>query len=402
MIGSMGMASAIGLGVALAAPARPAVVFDGDGNLLMSLGILPMIGGGPVMGRARPANLTHVVFDNALYGSTGSQASPSRAVGLHHLARAAGYERVTAVAAADELHAAVATAVAGGGPSFILAARDRRGAAGAPHPVLPGRDPRSLPRQPRRARDPMKAVILAAGVARRLAPLTDTTHKALLAVGGRSLLDRMLDALAACGVEESVLVVGHCQDQVRRGRGRRARRDADPLRREPGLPEGLDPLALVRPRDACGARPHPDHGRRRALPRPLPDPAHRRARAERAAARPRLPGHRRGGQALRGGRSGHRARQEVRAREVGRDRRGSRLLQVRRGPRPGVRPPPGGVHRGDGRGRTSTRTPCTELLARVPVGWVDVTGLPWTEVDFAEDLRRAETEILPGIERLGR
>jgi choline kinase len=38
----------------------------------------------------------------------------------------------------------------------------------------------------------------------------------------------------------------------------------------------------------------------------------------------------------------------------------------------------------------------------VPVGWVDVTGLPWTEVDFAEDLRRAETQILPKIESLGR
>lgn len=121
MIGSMGMASAIGLGVALAAPSRPTVIWDGDGNLLMSLGILPMIGGGPVMGRDRPANLTHVVFDNALYGSTGSQASPSRTVGLHHIARAAGYARATAVAGADELRAAVATAVAGGGPSFILA-----------------------------------------------------------------------------------------------------------------------------------------------------------------------------------------------------------------------------------------------------------------------------------------
>ena len=121
MIGSMGMASAIGLGVALAAPDRATVVFDGDGNLLMSLGILPMIGGGPMMGRGRPANLVHVVFDNGLYGSTGNQASPSRAIGLHHLARAAGYERATAVARADDLHAAVAAAVTGGGPSFILA-----------------------------------------------------------------------------------------------------------------------------------------------------------------------------------------------------------------------------------------------------------------------------------------
>jgi phosphonopyruvate decarboxylase len=121
MIGSMGMASAIGLGVALTAPTRPTVVFDGDGNLLMSLGILPMIGGGPVMGRGRPANLVHVVFDNSLYGSTGNQLSPSRTVALHRIARAAGYERTTAVAGGDEIHAAVTTALAGGGPSFILA-----------------------------------------------------------------------------------------------------------------------------------------------------------------------------------------------------------------------------------------------------------------------------------------
>jgi phosphonopyruvate decarboxylase len=121
IIGSMGMASAIGLGVALAAPDRSTVVFDGDGNLLMSLGILPMIGGGPVMGRQRPANLVHVVFDNALYGSTGNQASPSRAVGLHRIARAAGYERSVAVAGADEIRDAVTTALRGGGPSFILA-----------------------------------------------------------------------------------------------------------------------------------------------------------------------------------------------------------------------------------------------------------------------------------------
>jgi phosphonopyruvate decarboxylase len=121
MIGSMGMASAIGLGIALAEPDRPIVVFDGDGNLLMSLGILPMIGGGPLLGRGRPGNLVHVVFDNALYGSTGNQASPSRTVGLHHLASAAGYERVAAVTGADEIRAAVATAMDGGGPSFILA-----------------------------------------------------------------------------------------------------------------------------------------------------------------------------------------------------------------------------------------------------------------------------------------
>jgi phosphonopyruvate decarboxylase len=150
MIGSMGLASAIGLGVALAKPARPTVVFDGDGNLLMNLGILPMIGGGPVMGRGRPANLVHVVFDNALYGSTGNQASPSRTVGLHRIARAAGYERAVAVAGADDLHAAVATALAGGGPSFILAR-----VTGEEQPV-----PR-IPYPPEEIRDRFRASLVA-------------------------------------------------------------------------------------------------------------------------------------------------------------------------------------------------------------------------------------------------
>jgi len=40
------------------------------------------------------------------------------------------------------------------------------------------------------------------------------------------------------------------------------------------------------------------------------------------------------------------------------------------------------------------------LLQRVHVGWVDVTGLPWTEVDFAEDLRRAGDDILPRVRLL--
>ena len=65
----------------------------------------------------------------------------------------------------------------------------------------------------------MKAIILAAGVARRLAPLTDRTHKCLLEIGGRPLLARMLAALEGVGVKETVLVVGHFADQVRAAAG---------------------------------------------------------------------------------------------------------------------------------------------------------------------------------------
>jgi sulfopyruvate decarboxylase subunit beta len=121
MIGSMGLASAIGLGVALAQPDWPAVVFDGDGNLLMNLGILPMIGGGPVMGGGRPANFVHVVFDNDVYGSTGNQASPSRHARLDAIAAASGYRYTAAVTEAGAVGDAVAAALAGGGPAFVLA-----------------------------------------------------------------------------------------------------------------------------------------------------------------------------------------------------------------------------------------------------------------------------------------
>jgi sulfopyruvate decarboxylase subunit beta len=115
MIGSMGLASAIGLGLSLARPQSPTVVFDGDGNLLMNFGILAMVGG------LRPRNLVHVVFDNEVYGSTGNQASPSRGVRLDRVAAAAGYRSVVAVTEADDVERAVQQAVAGEGPHFVLA-----------------------------------------------------------------------------------------------------------------------------------------------------------------------------------------------------------------------------------------------------------------------------------------
>jgi thiamine pyrophosphate-dependent acetolactate synthase large subunit-like protein len=114
MIGSMGLASAIGLGVALGRPGRPVVVFDGDGNLLMNLGVLAMIVG------ARAENLVHCVFDNGVYGSTGNQRSLAARIRLDELARAAGYRTTVAVTEADDLAGALRAALAGEGPHFVL------------------------------------------------------------------------------------------------------------------------------------------------------------------------------------------------------------------------------------------------------------------------------------------
>ena len=115
MIGSMGLASAIGLGLSLARPHTPMVVFDGDGNLLMNFGVLAMVGG------LRPPNLVHVVFDNEVYGSTGNQASPSRGVRLERVAAAAGYRTSIAVTGPADLERAVQDALGASGPHFVLA-----------------------------------------------------------------------------------------------------------------------------------------------------------------------------------------------------------------------------------------------------------------------------------------
>jgi len=114
MIGSMGLAAAIGLGLALVRPARASVVFDGDGNLLMSLGTLAMVGS------LAPKNFVHLVFDNEVYGSTGGQRSPSREVRLDHLARGAGYRTATAATTPPEIAAALRSALRTSGPHFIL------------------------------------------------------------------------------------------------------------------------------------------------------------------------------------------------------------------------------------------------------------------------------------------
>jgi phosphonopyruvate decarboxylase len=114
MIGSMGLASAIGLGLALARPDRAPVVFDGDGNLLMNFGILAMVA------ERAPRGLVHVVFDNEVYGSTGNQMSPSRGVRLDRVATATGYRTATAVTAAADVEDAIRASLDGAGPHFVL------------------------------------------------------------------------------------------------------------------------------------------------------------------------------------------------------------------------------------------------------------------------------------------
>ncbi|GAA2496213.1 hypothetical protein GCM10010406_35640 [Streptomyces thermolineatus] len=97
LVGSMGMAAPVGLGVALARPGRHVVVLDGDGSFAMNPGALPMIA-------EHSPDLVHVVLDNGVHESTGGQR-PVRIADPAGMALAAGYPAAYAVASAEELAA---------------------------------------------------------------------------------------------------------------------------------------------------------------------------------------------------------------------------------------------------------------------------------------------------------
>ncbi len=145
MVGSMGCAVSLGLGLAITCQDRRIIVLDGDGALLMRLGALAMLG------HERPANLVHILLDNSTHESTGGQATLSAAVNFCAVAAACGYPRVVTAASAEELAAQLTATV--GQLAFIYA------------PTLPG-VPDDLPRPtmtPAEVADRLRAHIAAGG-----------------------------------------------------------------------------------------------------------------------------------------------------------------------------------------------------------------------------------------------
>ncbi|HVH65044.1 MAG TPA: thiamine pyrophosphate-dependent enzyme [Candidatus Acidoferrum sp.] len=121
---AMGLASSIGLGVALTQPARKVVVIDGDGSVLMNLGGLT------TMARARPNNLVHVIFDNETLLSVGGGApggyrwfTTATATGtdLAGIAKAAGFPRAQTVDKLGDFEEAALDAINGDELSCVVA-----------------------------------------------------------------------------------------------------------------------------------------------------------------------------------------------------------------------------------------------------------------------------------------
>jgi len=125
--GSMGLASSIGLGLAMARRDLHVVVIDGDGSLLMNLGSLATIGW------RRPERLIVIVWDNEAYATTGGQDTATRhGADLAAAARAMGVHQALTVRAPGELGTALDRARREPGPWLIVAKVQESAPTGKP------------------------------------------------------------------------------------------------------------------------------------------------------------------------------------------------------------------------------------------------------------------------------
>lgn len=249
----------------------------------------------------------------------------------------------------------------------------------------------------------MTGLVLAAGIGKRLAPLTDERPKGLLELGGRSLLARLLDGFRAAGVRETAIVVGYQHERIRAALG--PAHGGMPLR------------YLLNPAFEKGPRLSLWTGRaefeRDDVVLADGDVLFAPALLERAV---------------------HHPAPNVflgepdfvdTGEEINLYQHGDRVVAIRRG----VAGPPaapydarsewvGFVKVGraagtalaatldrmvrEGRVEGDYEAALDALLPRHPFALCPTDGLPWIEIDFPQDLQAAEREVLPRIERLAR
>lgn len=238
------------------------------------------------------------------------------------------------------------------------------------------------------------AVILAAGRAQRLAPLTDRTQKSLLPVGDRPILAWMLEALHAAGVRRAVLVVGHCADQVQALAARAPVGLAIEYRHNPDYVKGsslslyaardvLDGPALVMDADVVFPREFLVRLLGASEPNALLIDEGFQDTGEEVKVY------------VKAGRVIALGKKVV---PVAWDAVGEGIGFFKCGPQAG--PILVGLLAqviAESNGTCEYEDALHLLVGRQRVGAIGIAGLPWTEVDFVEDLHRARTDIFPSI-----
>ena len=133
MWNSMGMASSIGLGLAMARPDKKVIVLDGDGAILMNLNSLT------TAAAKAPANLVHIIWDNEQYQITGGQLThTSGKADIEKIAGGAGFQQALTVDTFDTFKKALSRILIQPGPWILTAKTDSSKAPGRPpkSPVL--------------------------------------------------------------------------------------------------------------------------------------------------------------------------------------------------------------------------------------------------------------------------
>ena len=240
----------------------------------------------------------------------------------------------------------------------------------------------------------MTAIVLAAGVGKRLLGFSNGRPKCLIEIGGKTLLGRLLEGLAAAGVPEAVIVVGFGEGAVRATIGNgpgtiRVRYLANPRYREGAIlslwtaREALDGPVLVMDADvlcspAMIARLVRATQRNCFLLDASVEPTGEEQMLLVTGGRVR--------NIVRGGAPGYELAGEsvgFLKLSAGAARVLRELLEIR----------VAAGHTG-----IEHEEVYPELLARVVVGFERVDGMPWTEIDFPDDVARAERDVLPRIE----
>lgn len=115
IVGAMGKASSVGLGLAMARPDVRVMVLDGDGGLLMNLGSLVTIA------EQAPQNLIHFVFQDGVYNTTGGQSIPGAGkVNLAQIAKSAGFVSSYEFKDLEDFANQLADIMAERGPTFVV------------------------------------------------------------------------------------------------------------------------------------------------------------------------------------------------------------------------------------------------------------------------------------------
>ena len=112
-VGSMGHSSAIAIGIALQKPRQKVYCFDGDGALIMHMGILSTVG------KLQPANFNHIIFNNFAHDSVGGQPTAADAINILELAKANGYKTVFRAETAEEIQDRISKMQSIDGPTLL-------------------------------------------------------------------------------------------------------------------------------------------------------------------------------------------------------------------------------------------------------------------------------------------